>query len=215
MEGEAPSPPETVAPAAAPRAGGRPPLHWLLEGLLIVVSVVLGFAVSEYGKARDDRELARRMLAGIQAEIEYNRKTLEPFIPIHRAWSEALARRNPADGSGAAVELFFETRPALPAEIKANVPLLRRAAWDTAVSSGGLRLIDYDLAAALSEMYRMQDYAYSTFGAMFSQPAFFDPAGRAGTFKQAQTMMVEMTWAEETVLGLYDKHLPAIRAAAQ
>lgn len=209
-------PPDAARPAnLAPPTAGRPPLHWLLEGLFIVVSVALGFAFSEYGKARDDHELARRMLAGIQAEIEYNRKTLEPFIPMHRAWREALERRNPADGTGAAVELFFETRPALPAEIKANVPLLRRAAWDTAVSSGGLRLIDYDLAAALSEMYRMQDYAYSTFVAMFSQPAFFDPAGRAGTFKQAQTMMVEMTWAEETVLGLYDKHLPAIRAAAE
>jgi hypothetical protein len=215
MEGEAPAVPHGAATAPAPTAGGRSPLHWLLEGLFIVVSVVLGFTVSEYGKARDDRALARRMLASIQAEIEHNRRTLEPFIPIHRAWREALDRKNPADGTGAAVELFFEARPALPAEIRANVPLLRRAAWDTAVSTGGLRLIDYDMAAALSEMYRMQDYAYRTFGAMFSQPAFFDPAGRAGTFKQAQTMMTEMTWAEEAVLDLYDKHLPAIRTAAQ
>lgn len=205
------TPPANVAPPPA----GRSPLHWLLEGLFIVVSVALGFTVSEYGKARDDRELARRMLTSIQAEIEHNRRTLEPFIPIHRAWREALDRRNPADATGSAVELFFEARPQLPSEIKANVPLLRRAAWDTAVSTGGLRLIDYDLAAALSEMYRMQDYAYGTFGAMFSQPAFFDPAGRTGTFKQAQTMMVEMTWAEEAVLDLYDKHLPAIRAAVQ
>ena len=215
MEGEAPAALHSEAAAPAPRAGGRPPLHWLLEGLFIVVSVVLGFTVSEYGKARDDRELARRMLTSIQAEIEHNRRTLEPFIPIHRSWSEALDRRNPADATGSAVELFFEARPQLPSEITANVPLLRRAAWDTAVSTGALRLIDYDLAAGLSEMYRMQEYAYSTFGAMFAQPAFFDPAGRAGTFKQAQTMMVEMTWAEEAVLKLYDKHLPAIRAAAE
>jgi hypothetical protein len=215
MEGDAAAVPDNAAAAPAPQARGRPPLHWLLEGLFIVVSVVLGFAVSEYGKARDDRVLARRMLASIQAEVEHNRQILEPFIPIHRAWRDTLQRKDAAGGSGSAVELFFEARPDLPTEIKANVPLLRRAAWDTAVSSGGLRLIDYDLAAGLSEMYRMQDYAYSTFGAMFAQPAFFDPAGRVGTFKQAQTMIEEMTWAEEAVLGLYDKHLPAIRAAAQ
>ena len=61
------------------------------------------------------------MLTSIQAEIEHNRRTLAPFIPIHRAWREALDRRNPADATGSAVELFFEARPQLPSEIKANV----------------------------------------------------------------------------------------------
>ena len=35
------APPANVAPPPA----GRSPLHWLLEGLFIVVSVVLGFTV--------------------------------------------------------------------------------------------------------------------------------------------------------------------------
>jgi hypothetical protein len=49
------------------------------------------------------------------------------------------------------------TRPHLPPKIRTNVPLFRRAAWDTALSTGALRLMDYDLAAGLSEIYGMQD----------------------------------------------------------
>jgi hypothetical protein len=213
MEGEVPAVPHGAATAPAATAGGRSPLHWLLEGLFIVVSVVLGFTVSEYGKTRDDRALARRMMSSIQAEVEYNRRTLEPFIPVHRAWRDTLQHKDAAGGSGSAMELFFAARPMLPPEIKMNVPLLRRAAWDTALSTGSLRLIDYDLAAGLSEMYGMQDYAHSVFANLFAQSAFFDPAGRSAMLNLAQTAMTEMTWAEGEVLKLYDKHLPSIRAA--
>jgi len=40
---------ETAARSRVPK--------WLLEGLLIVVSVVLGFAVTEYGENRRERQL--------------------------------------------------------------------------------------------------------------------------------------------------------------
>jgi hypothetical protein len=96
-----------------------------------------------------------------------------------------------------------------------NVPLLRRAAWDTALSTGALRLIDYDLAAGLSEIYGMQDYAGATFIKLFSDPLFFDPSGRSATIRLAQMTMQELTWAEETLLALYDKHWPTIRAATR
>ena len=179
-----------------------------------MASVLLGFGISEYGKYRDDRELATRMLASIRTEVEFNRTALEQFIPIHRAWRDALAKEDRATGTGSAVDVFFATRPHLPPEIKMNVPLLRHAAWDTALSTGALRLIDYDLAAGLSEIYGMQGYAVSGFSGLFSQPIFFDPSGRSGAMRLAQTTMQEMTWAEETLLALYDKHLPAIRAGA-
>ena len=193
---------------------GKKPTHWLLEGVFIVVSVVLGFSLTEFGQYRNERELAARMLASVRAEVEYNRATLAPYIPLHRAWLEALRSEDPSKGTGSAIDVLFDTRPELPAEFKTNVPLLRRAAWDTALSTGALRLIDYDLAAALSEIYGMQEYAGTTFPRLFSDASFFDPSARSATIRLAQTTMQEMTFAEDSLLAMYDKHLPAIRARA-
>jgi hypothetical protein len=195
-------------------AAGRKPLHWLLEGVLIVVSVLLAFSLTELGEYRNERELAARVLATTRAELEYNRAALAPFIPIHRAWSETLEREDPASGTGGAIDVLFATRPKLPPEIRTNVPLLRRTAWDTALSTGALRLIDYDVAAGLSEIYGMQDYAGAGFPKLFSDPSFFDASGRSATIKLAQTTMRELIFAEESLLALYDKHLPAIRGGA-
>ena len=163
------------------------------------------------GEYRSERELAARMLAGIRAEVEYNRAALAPYVPVHGAWQEALEKENPSNGSASAIDALFATRPKLAPEFRTNVPLLRRAAWDTALSTGALRLIDYDLAAALSEIYGMQEYAGATFPRLFSDPSLFDPAARSASIRLVQTTMRELVFAEETLLALYDRHLPLIR----
>jgi hypothetical protein len=121
------------------------PIHWLLEGFFIVVSVALGFGVAQYGEYRANRELTARVLTSLQAEIEYNLATLEPYIDIHRKWAEALAKERAATGSGSGIDLFMATRPELPAGLTTSVPILRRAAWDATLSTGAL--LDYDLVA--------------------------------------------------------------------
>src|SRR5687767_15809919 len=102
-----------------------------------------------------------QVVASVQAEIEYNRGALEPFLPFHGAWSTAIDQLDPGAGTGPGIDAFFAARPPIPPGIRQNVPFLRRAAWDTASSTGALRLIDYDLAAALSEIYGPQQYASS------------------------------------------------------
>lgn len=175
---------------------------------------MLGFGINEFGEYRKERGLAAQMLASIQTEVAYNRAMLEPFIPMHRAWEEALRKQDPAAATGSAIDIFFAARPPLSPEMRTNIPLLRRAAWDTALSTGALRLIDYNLAAGLSEIYGMQDYAAGNFAKLFSDRVFFDPSGGAATIRLAQVTLQEMTWAEEMIFALYDKHLPAIRAGA-
>jgi hypothetical protein len=207
---------ETDAPPreATPPSTDKRPIHWLLEGIFIVVSVLLGFGINEFGEYRKERGLAAQMLASIQSEVDYNRAALSTFIPMHRVWRDALQKQGTPVPGESGIDVLFETRPQLSPEMRTNIPVLRRAAWDAALSTGALRLIDYNLAAGLSEMYGMQDYAASAFSKLFSEPSFFDPSLQASTIRLAQTTMQEMTWAEETLLALYDKHLPAIRAGA-
>jgi hypothetical protein len=206
---------ESETPDAAPVASGRKPIrHWLLEGIFIAVSVVLGFAVSQYGEYRNERQLARQMLESIRSEVEFNRTALEPYLPFHRAWRDQLMKADSRNVSSNGLDFLFSVRPPMRPDMRANVPFLRHAAWDTATSTGALRLIDYDLAAGLSEIYSLQQYAATTFASLFGQSAFYDPAAGVATARLAQTMMQEMTWTEELLLGLYDKQLPILRSAS-
>ena len=131
---------------------GKTPAHWLLEGLFIVVSVGLAFGVAEFRVSRANHELAARVLKSLQVEVEHNLAILEPLVPIHSKWVEALAKADTSKSTQAGLDVWFATRPTLPADAKSPFPFLRRSAWDAALSGGALRLIDYDVAASLSDI---------------------------------------------------------------
>jgi hypothetical protein len=63
-------------------------VQWMAEGLLFVVNVALGFAVSQLGESRAERRLAARVLNGVGAEVEDNLATAEPYISVHHQWAE-------------------------------------------------------------------------------------------------------------------------------
>ena len=95
---------------------------------------------------------------------------------------------------------------------------MRRGAWDAALSTGALRLIDYDVVAALSEIYQVQTFYGETINRLVSaatSTTAFDPASRALSARQMSVDMDSVTFAEQLLLALYKKHLPAVRAAAQ
>jgi len=198
---------------------GKTPPHWLLEGLFIIVSVALGFGVAQYGDYRNNRELATRVLKNLQAELEHNLGILEPMVPIHRKWMEALDKADTSNSSQSGIDLFFAARPALPANAKSPFPFLRRSAWDAALSGGALRLIDYEVAAALSEIYRLQEIATGNVDRLakggLSSTATFDPASRVASVRLLWLTLADIESAEGTLLDLYRQHLPAIRAAAR
>jgi hypothetical protein len=198
---------------------GKTAAHWLLEGFFIVVSVGLGFGVAQYRESRANHELAGRVLKSLQAEVEHNLETLAPLVPIHRAWMDALDKVDVSKSTRSGLDLYFDTRPKLPESAKANFAFLRRSAWDAAVSGGALRLIDFDVAAALSDIYVTQEIATSNVGRLvngpFSSTATFDPANRAASARMLWLTMADIQSSEEILVDLYRKHLPAIRAAAR
>jgi hypothetical protein len=197
----------------------KPLPHWLLEGVCIVVSVALGFALAQYGERRDERELADRVLTSVVAEVEHNRAILGPLVPIHGAWVQALSQPDTSRSGRSALDVYFAARPQLPVEAESPFPFLRRSAWDAAVSGGALRLIDYEVAEALSEIYRMQEIATDNVerlanGAL-SSPATYDPANREASVRLLWLTLADIQSAEALLLTLYERHLPAVRTAAR
>jgi hypothetical protein len=198
--------------------------HWLLEGLFIVISVALGFWVTQVREERQSRELAARVLKGLEAEVQHNLATLTPFIDIQQKWLDAMAKLGSATDrqtgfpvcptSSTACGVFFATRPDL-GDIKTSFPLFRRAAWDTALSTGALRLVDYDLAAGLSEIYQMQELFRSNLENVGpSSTDWFDPAAREAAVRKQYMAMIELQYDErQLLLPLYRKYLPVIAAA--
>ena len=197
---------------------GKTPPQWLLEGLFIVVSVALGFGVAQYGEHRSNRELAARVLTNLQRELEHNLALLEPMVPVHRQWVEALDKADTSDASQSGLDLYFATRPALPKGAPSPFPFLRRSAWDAAVSGGALRLIDYDVATALSEIYRVQEISTDNVERLAKGPLSatdtFDPARRVASVRLLWMTTLDIESAEVLLLELYRQHLPTIRAAA-
>ena len=196
---------------------GKTAVHWLLEGFFIVVSVGLGFGVAQYRESRANHELSVRVLKSLQAEVEHNLATLAPFVPIHRGWMDALEKADVSKSTQSGLDLYFETRPKLPADAKSSFAFLRRSAWDAAVSGGSLRLIDFDVASALSDIYVTQEIATANVARLvsgpFSSTATFEPASRSASVRMLWLTMADIQSSEEILIDLYRRHLPAIRAA--
>src|ERR1700680_1174365 len=95
--------------------------HWLLEGMFIVISVALGFWVTQIREERQSHELAARVLKGLETEVQYNLVTLEPFIDIQQKWLDAMGKLGSVTDdktgfpvcptSSTACGVFFGTRP--------------------------------------------------------------------------------------------------------
>jgi hypothetical protein len=65
---------------------GRTVGHWLVEGLFIVISVALGFWVTQVREERQNRELAARVLKGLEAEVrlDSNQRSSGPEADARR-----------------------------------------------------------------------------------------------------------------------------------
>jgi hypothetical protein len=214
-----PPPDKPVQHTEAPESAvGRSARHWFFEALLIVVSVFLGFGLSEFREVQAERELTGRVLNGIRAEIEYNLSVLEPFMPMHSQWMDALAKVDTSQGSQTGLDVWFATRPPLPLDGTAPFPTLRRSAWDAAVAGGALRLIDYEVAAALADVYGTQEQATANVqrlatGAL-STPAIYETTSRPASVRLLRLTLADIQSAEALLLSRYRQHLPDVIAAA-
>jgi hypothetical protein len=193
---------------------GKTSVAWLFEGLLIVISIALGFWVAQAKEARDNREFAARVLKSLQAEVEHNVALVEPYVAYHSKWAAELARESGESGTASGIEVLRVTRPPLPANTD-FFPITRRAAWDAALSTGALRLIDYDVASGLSELYRIQEILDAKIMRLDGPDvSFYDQDSRQAAVKLARWSMEGISQAEAALVAGSRTHLPAIRAAA-
>ena len=186
----------------------------LFESLLLVVSVVLGFVISEWGTHAKERELAANVRRSVALEVAENMKTIDGQIARHRATAAAMGRTD-IDPSKPAIQVLVENTNG-----GINALPMKRAAWDAAVSSGALRLLDHDLVELYSDIYvseeRLYDDDVSWLKTVIYRPENFDPKQQKTAVATLRGMMEELagneTWIRDQV---YRKNLPALQKAAR
>jgi hypothetical protein len=190
----------------SPGGGGR----LLFEGILIVLSVLLGFALSGWGERRTDRALATAALRNFRLEIEANLAILERTQPTHVEIADRLGlATNAADAppGQTARDAFAQALP----ENGLDTPPLSEAAWEAAVSTGALRLLDYDTAARLSQTYLVQRATLvptlKLLSERFNDAPNFDPRSRTLMLHVHQGLLRELAGQESYLIELYRETL--------
>lgn len=188
--------------------GHTPAPKLLLEAALIVLSVLLGFAANEWQQRRSERELTRTVLANFRREIEANLATVRRIHPKHHALAERLdaAARVPHADS-AAWDVFVARMP----RDGLDLAPLQEAAWETASSTGALRLLDYETASVLSATYLAQRTSLGRTIDRISErllsPASFERGSQEAMLKTTHMLFVELSGQETFLIEVYEKAL--------
>lgn len=178
------------------------------ESVLIVLSVLVGLALNEWRELRAERARAETALVNFRRELAENLATLERRQPKHAALAERLQRAAEQDRPGETA--FASFRQLMPEGGLDNAPL-RDAAWETALSTGALRLLDYEPAALLSETYLVQrraiEQTVQTMAARFLMPENFQPALRRPMLQTHGMIFVELSGQESYLIDVYRQAL--------
>ncbi len=133
---------------------GRNTSDWLprvlIESALIVMSILVALGLDEWRENREDAETVQQALANFHREIQQNRSRLEYAKPVNEGLLNVLKGRYD-DTELLSVDEFVDMM-----EIYETVNL-QSTAWETALATGSLAKMDYNIVSALSLTYSLQN----------------------------------------------------------
>ncbi len=122
----------------------------LFESMLIVVSILVALYLDEWRDDRQDAENIEHALANFVSEIQQNRSRVEDAAPFNLGLRHVLSRRQEVRAIES-VETFVNIIESY------NPVVLQSTAWETAIATGALAKMDYNLVSALSLTYSLQN----------------------------------------------------------
>jgi hypothetical protein len=182
------------------------PLQWnsgitrmLVESLLVVGSILFALAVDEWSEEREYEELAERSLVNFDREIKQNRVRLDDVTLFHGGLRDVLSNMNASPSPVPATTIRNIMDGFQPA-------ILVNTAWETAVATGALSYMDYDVVAGLSLTYGLQErlVAMSQSGLNDLLVEGFRGGDTELLIYSANRYMRELTESEQRLTGVYD-----------
>jgi hypothetical protein len=122
----------------------------LFESALIVVSILVALGLDEWREDRQDEETVQLALSNFSSELRQNQARVEDAAPFNRGLRSVLRDRY-QDEDIESVEEFVNM-------IESYAPVvLQSTAWETALATGSLAKMEYNLVSALSLTYSLQN----------------------------------------------------------
>ncbi|MCH8072418.1 MAG: hypothetical protein IIA09_10745 [Proteobacteria bacterium] len=122
----------------------------LFESTLIVLSILVALGLDEWRGERQDEETVQLALSNFASELRQNQARVEDAAPFNRGLRSVLRNRY-ENGDIDSVDEFVNM-------VESYVPVvLQSAAWETALATGSLAKMEYDLVSALSLTYSLQN----------------------------------------------------------
>ena len=122
----------------------------MFESMLIVVSILVALGLDEWRSDRQDAENIEHALSNFISEIQQNRARVEDAAPFNQGLHHVLSRRQEVraiESVATFINIIDSYSPVV----------LQSTAWETALATGALARMDYNLVSALSLTYSLQD----------------------------------------------------------
>jgi len=122
----------------------------LIESALIVISILVALGLDEWREKREDAETARQALSNFISEVQRNQARVDDAAPFNKGLLEVLKGRYEGSGIDSVDEFVIM--------VESYTPLvLQSTAWETALATGSLAKMEYNLVSALSLTYSLQN----------------------------------------------------------
>lgn len=122
----------------------------LFESALIVMSILVALGLDEWRENREDEETVQLALSNFVREIQQNQASVEDSAPFNQGLRSVLRNRYQTNDIGSVDEFVNMVESYAPA-------VLQSTAWETALATGSLAKMEYDLVSALSLTYSLQN----------------------------------------------------------
>jgi len=122
----------------------------MFESMLIVVSILFALYLDEWRDDRQDPANIDQALINFIGEVQRNRARVENAAPFNQGLRHVLNRRQEVKAIES-VATFINIIESY------NPVVLQSTAWETAIATGSLAKMDYNVVSALSLTYSLQN----------------------------------------------------------
>jgi len=121
----------------------------IFESALITVSILLALALDEWRDERQTEETVVQAMANFLYEIKQNKARIDDAAPFNRGLHDVLSRRYQVGDITSTTEFINAVESYTPV-------VLQSTAWETALTTGSVTKMNYNLVSALSLTYGLQ-----------------------------------------------------------
>lgn len=175
----------------------------LIEGGVMVLSILLALALNGWKANQDDQELIARVINNFENEIKRNKLRITDVSDYHNGIQQVLQNHN----SSSDMKSITEFRHVMDAM---QPVVLTNSAWETAIATGVLARMNFELVSALTLTYNTQarfDENYRTTARALLSPSNLTEQNLELTIYNASQFVTDVIAQEAELAAYYDQML--------